>query len=157
MDTVSKLNNIISEYSDLEDSFIKKSLSQIELYKDFIKKYSSSKRINKRLTLYSEDSPMHKYLANIKPWRICHRGNLIKLKVAKLFALLRSLATFVSELLTKQNAEDWCNPKVAKSLPIIFYHSIRYLCINQIRNNWLSRTKIIKFCIFVLSWVNLNS
>lgn len=67
MDTVSKLNNIISEYSDLEDSFIKKSLSQIELYKDFIKKYSSSKRINNRLTLYSEDSPMHKYLANIKP------------------------------------------------------------------------------------------
>ena len=67
MDTVSKLNNIISEYSDLEDSFIKKSLSQIELYKDFIKKYSSSKRINKRLTLYPEDSPMHKYLANIKP------------------------------------------------------------------------------------------
>ena len=67
MDTVSKLNNIISEYSDLEDSFIKKSLSQIEIYKDFIKKYSSSKRINNRLTLYSEDSPMHKYLANIKP------------------------------------------------------------------------------------------
>ena len=67
MNTVSELDNIISEYSDLEDSFIKKSLSQIELYKDFIKKYSSSKRINKRLTLYSEDSPMHKYLANIKP------------------------------------------------------------------------------------------
>lgn len=67
MDTVGKLDNIISEYSDLEDSFIKKSLSQIELYKDFIKKYSSSERINKRLTLYSEDSPMHKYLANIKP------------------------------------------------------------------------------------------
>lgn len=67
MDTVSKLDNIISEYSDLEDSFIKKSLSQIELYKEFIKKYSNSKRINKRLTLYSEDSPMHKYLANVKP------------------------------------------------------------------------------------------
>ena len=67
MDTVDKLDNIISEYSDLEDSFIKKSLSQIELYKDFIKKHSSSERINKRLTLYSEDSPMHKYLANIEP------------------------------------------------------------------------------------------
>lgn len=67
MDTVGKLNNIISEFSDLEDSFIKKSLSQIELYKDFIKKYSSPEHINKRLTLYSEDSPMHKYLANIKP------------------------------------------------------------------------------------------
>lgn len=67
MNTIGELNNIISEYSALEDSFIKKSLSQIELYKEFIKKYSSSEHINKRLTLYSEDSPMHKYLANIKP------------------------------------------------------------------------------------------
>lgn len=35
----------------------------------------------------------------------------------------------------KHNAEDWCNLEVAKSLPITFYRSIRYLCINQIQNN----------------------
>ncbi|MBQ8239625.1 MAG: hypothetical protein IJZ38_02115, partial [Bacteroides sp.] len=37
--------------------------------------------------------------------------------------------------LTKHNAENWCNFEVAKSLPTTFYYSIRYLCINQIRNN----------------------
>ena len=46
--------------------------------------------------------------------------------------------------LIKHNAEDWCNLKVAKSLLTTFYHSIRYLCINQIRNNRLSVAKIIK-------------
>lgn len=66
MDTVTKLNNIISEYSALDDLFIKKSLAQIELYKDFIKKYSNQEHINKRLTLYSEDAPIYKYHANIK-------------------------------------------------------------------------------------------
>ena len=35
----------------------------------------------------------------------------------------------------KHNTEDWYNLEVAKSLPTTFYHSIRYLCINQIRNN----------------------
>ena len=33
------------------------------------------------------------------------------------------------------NAEDQCNTAVAKSLLTTFYHSICYLCINQIRNN----------------------
>ena len=44
----------------------------------------------------------------------------------------------------KQNAEDWCNLKVAKSLPITFYHCARHLCINQIWNNCLSFAKINK-------------
>ena len=51
--------------------------------------------------------------------------------------------------LTKHNAEDWCNPKVAKSLPTTFYHSIRYMCINQIRNNWLSAAKIIELFLYI--------
>ena len=33
------------------------------------------------------------------------------------------------------NAENWCNLEGAKSLPTTFYHSIRYLYINQIRDN----------------------
>lgn len=69
MNTVDKLNNVISEYSALEDSFIKKSLQQIELYKDFIKKYSNQEHVNKRLTLYFEDAPTHKCFANIKQYR----------------------------------------------------------------------------------------
>ena len=44
--------------------------------------------------------------------------------------------------LTKHNAENWCNLEVAKSLPTTFYYSIHYLCISQIRNNWLSVAKI---------------
>ncbi len=35
----------------------------------------------------------------------------------------------------KHNAENWYNLKVAKSLPTTFYHSIRYMRINQTRNN----------------------
>lgn len=66
MNTVAKLNNVISEHSALEDLFIKKSLREIELYKEFIKKYSNQEHIDKRLTLYSEDIPIHKYFANIK-------------------------------------------------------------------------------------------
>jgi len=66
MNTVVKLNNIISEYSILEDEFIKKSLSQIESYQEFIKQYACCDLDNKRLTLYLEDIPIYKYLANIK-------------------------------------------------------------------------------------------
>lgn len=66
MDTVAKLKDVISEYSASEDSFIKESLQQIELYKDFIKKYSNQEHINKRLTLYAEDAPTYKCFANIK-------------------------------------------------------------------------------------------
>ena len=51
------------------------------------------------------------------------------------FAILRIIRILYHSCLTKHNAEDWYNPKVAKSLPTTFYHSIRYLCINQIRNN----------------------
>jgi len=29
------------------------------------------------------------------------------------------------------NAENWCNFEVAKSLPTTFYYSIRYLCIKD--------------------------
>lgn len=45
----------------------------------------------------------------------------------------------------KHNAENWCNLEVAKSLPTTTYHSIRYLCINQIRDNCLSHAKIRNF------------
>ena len=45
----------------------------------------------------------------------------------------------------KHNAEDWYNLEVTKSLPTTFYHSIRYLCINQIWNNCLFVAKIVKF------------
>lgn len=66
MSIVEKLNDIINENSILEDSFIEKSRSQYKSYKDFILKYSFQEQSNKRITLYSEEIPIHKYRANIK-------------------------------------------------------------------------------------------
>lgn len=65
IDVVSQIEMVINENILLEDEFIKKAFIQINSYEDFISKYRIEKNIIRRITLYIEDIPKKKYLANI--------------------------------------------------------------------------------------------
>lgn len=66
MNTESEFKRIISENSALEDSFIIDAKLRIDLYKESMKKLCLYDYSQKRITLYYEDIPLYKILANIK-------------------------------------------------------------------------------------------
>ncbi len=66
MYTESELKRIIGENSALEDPFIIDAKLRIESYKESMKMLCLDDYSQKRITLYSEDMPLYKILANIK-------------------------------------------------------------------------------------------
>lgn len=68
MDEVLELNKILSKDFNvaLEDSFVKEARMRIKSYEDFKKRLNQNDVSLKRITLYTEDIPSYKYLANVK-------------------------------------------------------------------------------------------
>lgn len=65
MGTIAELERLMTTRSSLEDEFIKESLIRIDSYNSFMEKLSRCEQRPIRITLYSEDIPKHKYIANI--------------------------------------------------------------------------------------------
>lgn len=66
MDTISELQEVLKNNSLYEDSFIVAANKQIELYANFIEQIGFERTRNKRITMYAEDMPLYKSLANMK-------------------------------------------------------------------------------------------
>lgn len=64
METIIELERLLAEKSTLEDEFIKQSRIQLASYNSFMNKLYRCKQPSTRLTMYSEDIPKHKYIAN---------------------------------------------------------------------------------------------
>lgn len=66
MDTISELQEVLKNNSLYEDSFIVAANKQIESYANFIEQIGIERTGNKRITMYAEDIPLYKSLANMK-------------------------------------------------------------------------------------------
>ena len=52
--------------ANLEDAFVKEALERIKSYETFKKQFNQDDLGPKRITLYTEDIPYYKYLANVE-------------------------------------------------------------------------------------------
>lgn len=66
MDTISELQEVLKNNSLYEDSFIVAAYKQIASYANFIEQIGIERTENKRITMYAEDMPLYKSLANMK-------------------------------------------------------------------------------------------
>ena len=66
MNELSELNEIIVKNANLEDAFVKEALERIKSYETFKKQFTQDDLGPKRITLYTEDIPYYKYLANVE-------------------------------------------------------------------------------------------
>ena len=64
MKTITEIERLLTEKSTLEDEFIKQSRIQIDYYNSFINKFPRCEQRSMWRTMYSEDIPKHKYIAN---------------------------------------------------------------------------------------------
>lgn len=66
MNELSELDKFIVKNANLEDAFVKEALERIKSYETFKKQFNQDDLGHKRITLYTEDIPYYKYLANVE-------------------------------------------------------------------------------------------
>ena len=66
MNELSELDEIIVRNANLEDAFVKEALERIKSYETFKKQFNQDDLGPKRITLYTDDIPCYKYLANVE-------------------------------------------------------------------------------------------